>query len=88
RALEQILPSIFEVAQAYEDHIMQYNLIEGSGNKDPGRGRHHTWKPIPRPIRRQQPKRPRRTATGRSDRAQGSIYEGSGDDTEPDETMT
>lgn len=88
RALEQILPSIFEVAQAYEDHIMQYNLIEGSGSKDPGRGRHHTWKPIPRPVRRQQPKRPRRTATGRSDRVQETVYEASGDETEPDDTMT
>ncbi|KAF1933608.1 uncharacterized protein M421DRAFT_201058 [Didymella exigua CBS 183.55] len=86
RALEQILPSIFEVAQAYEDHIMQYNLIEGSGNKDPGRGRHHTWKPIPRPIRRQQPKRPRRAT--RSERVQETVYEASGDETEPDDTMT
>jgi hypothetical protein len=86
RALEQILPSIFEVAQAYEDHIMQYNLIEGSGNKDPGRGRHHTWKPIPRPVRQQQPKRPRRTA--RSERVQDTVYEASGDETEPDDTMT
>ncbi|KAF3035970.1 hypothetical protein E8E12_007568 [Didymella heteroderae] len=86
RALEQILPSIFEVAQAYEDHIMQYNLIEGSGNKDPGRGRHHTWKPIPRPVRRQQLKRPRRTA--RTERVQENTFEASGDETEPDDTMT
>jgi hypothetical protein len=85
RALEKILPSIFEVAQAYEDHIMQYNLIEGSGNKDPGRGRHHTWKPIPRPIRQQQPKRPRRTAG--SERVQETVHEVSGDETEPDDTM-
>lgn len=85
RALEQILPSIFEVAQAYEDHIMQYNLIEGSGNKDPGRGRHHTWKPIPRPIRRQQTKRPRRT-TG-PERMQETVYEASGDETESDDAM-
>lgn len=85
RALEQILPSIFEVAQAYEDHIMQYNLIEGSGNKDSGRGRHHTWKPIPRPVRQQQPKRPRRAI--RSERVQETVYEASGDETEPDDTM-
>ncbi|KAF3026903.1 hypothetical protein E8E12_000010, partial [Didymella heteroderae] len=86
RALEKILPSIFEVAQAYEDHIVQYSLIEGSGNKDPGRGRHHTWKPIPRPIRQQQPKRPRRTAG--SERVQETVHEVSGDETEPDDTMT
>lgn len=89
RALEQILPSIFEVAQAYEDHIMQYNLFEGSGNDDPGRGKHHTWKPIPRPVRRsQQPKRPRRTARHSPDHARESICEASGDETEPDDTMT
>ncbi|KAF2623938.1 hypothetical protein BU25DRAFT_461448 [Macroventuria anomochaeta] len=88
RALEQILPSIFDVAQAYEDHIMQYSLFEGSGNADPGRGKHHTWKPIPRPVRRQQPKRPRRTVKGRPDTVQETICEASGDETEPDDTMT
>jgi hypothetical protein len=86
RALEEILPSIFGVAQAYEDHILHYNLIEGSGNKDPGGGRRHTWKPIPRPVIRQQPKRPRRTA--HSERVQKTFHEASGDETEPDDTMT
>ena len=86
RALEKILPSIFEVAQAYEDHIMQYNLIEGSGNKDPGQGSRHTWQPIPRPIRGQQRKRPRRNA--RSERVPEAVHDASGDETEPDDTMT
>ena len=36
RALDQILPSIFDVAQAYEEHITQHNLFEGSGNVAPG----------------------------------------------------
>ena len=88
RALEQVLPSIFEVAQAYEDHIMQYSLFEGSGNADPGRGMHHTWKPIPRPVRRQQPKRPRRTVKDNRDSVQQTVCEASGDETEPDDTMT
>ncbi|KAJ4324229.1 hypothetical protein N0V94_001441 [Neodidymelliopsis sp. IMI 364377] len=87
RALEQILPSIFDVAQAYEDHIMQYNLFEGSGNVDPGRGKHHTWKPIPRPVRRQRSKRPRRTVARSPDTVQEHFQEVSGDETEPDDTM-
>lgn len=87
RALDLILPSVFDVAQSYEDHIMQYSLFEGSGNVDPGRGKHHTWKSIPRPARRQPLKRPRR-AVGRSSVApQESICEASGDETEPDDTM-
>lgn len=89
RALDQILPSIFDVAQSYEDHIMQYSLFEGSGNIDPGRGKQHTWKPIPRPVRRtQQPKRPRKRTTQGPDLAQEALCEASGDETEPDDTMT
>ncbi|XPS76219.1 hypothetical protein M3J07_008272 [Ascochyta lentis] len=87
RALDQILPSVFDVAQAYEDHIMQYNLFEGSGNVDPGRGKHHTWKPIPRPIRRPLTKRPRRAVTQGPNTKQETICEASGDETEPDDTM-
>ena len=87
RALEQILPSIFDVAQAYEDHIMQYSLFEGSGNADPGRGKHHTWKPIPRPARRTAPKRPRRTIVESPETVHETICDASGDETEPDDTM-
>ncbi len=87
RALEQILPSIFDVGQAYEDHIMQYNLIEGSGNVDPGRGKHHTWKPIPKPARQTPPKRPRKTMGSSLKTVSESIYDASGDETEPDDTM-
>lgn len=86
RALEKILPSIFEVAQTYEDHIMQYELFEGSGNTDPGRGVRHTWKPIPGPVIQQKPKRPRRTA--RSKRAQDTVHKAYGDKTKSDSTMT
>ncbi|KAJ8107123.1 hypothetical protein OPT61_g9083 [Boeremia exigua] len=88
RAIEQVLPSIFDVAQAYEDHIVQYNLFEGSGSVDPGRGKHHTWKPIPRPIRRPSAKRPRRSARTSLNPVQETIGEVSEADTEPDETMT
>ncbi|KAF2994565.1 hypothetical protein E8E13_000117 [Curvularia kusanoi] len=86
RAQEQILPSIFDVAQSYEDHVMQYSLFEGSGNVDSGRGKHHTWKPIPRPARRTTcSKRARRTSTRRADHAQEATYEASDEETEPDD---
>ncbi|KAJ4331018.1 hypothetical protein N0V95_009963 [Ascochyta clinopodiicola] len=87
RALDQILPSVFDVAQTYEDHIMQYNLFEGSGNADPGRGKHHTWKPIPRPTRRPLTKRPRRAVAYDLNAEQETICEASGNETEPDDTM-
>lgn len=89
RAQEQILPSIFDVAQSYEDHIMQYSLFEGSGNVDSGRGKHHTWKPIPRPVRQQpHPKRPRRAVRHNPVSVQDIVCEASGEETEPDDTMT
>ncbi|KAJ4329562.1 hypothetical protein N0V87_010750 [Didymella glomerata] len=85
RALEKILPSIFEAAQTYEDHIVQYKLFEGSGNTDPDRGVRHTWKPIPGPVIQQKPKRPRRTA--RSKRAQDTVHKAYGDKTKSNGTM-
>ncbi|OAL51010.1 hypothetical protein IQ07DRAFT_408719 [Pyrenochaeta sp. DS3sAY3a] len=51
RARSCILPSIFEVAQSYEDHLAQYNLYEGEGNEDPGNGQTHTWQSAPKPPR-------------------------------------
>ncbi|KAG9197384.1 hypothetical protein G6514_001646 [Epicoccum nigrum] len=89
RAQERILPSIFDVAQLYEDHIMQYSLYEGSGNVDLGKGIYHTWRPIPRPARRlQYRKRPRRLTRRGSDVGQEALYEASGEETEADENMT
>lgn len=87
RAQEHILPSIFDVAQSYEDHIMQYSLFDGTGNVDPGKGKHHTWKPIPRPARPQPPRRPRRAVRHRPEEVQEALYEASGEETEPDDTM-
>lgn len=87
RAQEQILPSIFDVAQSYEDHVMQYSLFEGSGYVHAGRGKRHTWKPIPRPARQTtRSKRTHRTITRRADHAQEAMYEASDEETEPDDT--
>ena len=87
RALDQILPSIFDVAQAYEEHITQHNLFEGSGNVAPGRGKQHTWKPIPKTARRQLPKRRRQNVTDGRAVVRETICEVSGNETEPDDTM-
>ncbi|OAG05658.1 uncharacterized protein CC84DRAFT_1259057 [Paraphaeosphaeria sporulosa] len=51
RALEIILPSIFDVAKSHEDYIAQYDLYEGSGNMDPGCGKQVSWLATPRPDR-------------------------------------
>ena len=89
RAQERILPSIFDVARLYEDHIMQYSLYEGSGNVDLGKGKYHTWKPIPRPARQvQRRKRPRRVSKRSSDVGRDALYEASGEETDADDTMT
>ncbi|KAF2625011.1 hypothetical protein BU25DRAFT_493300 [Macroventuria anomochaeta] len=81
-ALNEILPSIFDIAQSYKDHIVQYNLFEGSGNADPGRGKHHTWKPISKPVRELRGKRQRRTVADHLD------LEASGDRSKPVDTVT
>ncbi|KAF3028726.1 hypothetical protein E8E12_000359 [Didymella heteroderae] len=86
RALEETLSSTFGIAQAHKTHNVQSNLTEGASNKDPGRGTHHTWNPIPNSIIGQQSKRTRRIAHPK--RVQKNVDEASGDETEPDDTMT
>ncbi|KAL5438300.1 hypothetical protein PMIN06_010279 [Paraphaeosphaeria minitans] len=49
RALEAILPSIFNIAKSHEEYVAQYNPYEGSGNEDPGCGEQVTWQAIPKP---------------------------------------
>ncbi|KAL5399477.1 hypothetical protein PMIN03_010617 [Paraphaeosphaeria minitans] len=51
RALEIILPSIFDIAKSHEDYIGQYDLYEGSKNTDPGCGKQVSWLATPRPDR-------------------------------------
>lgn len=88
RALAQILPTLFDVAQSYEDHLAQYNLYEGAGTTDPGNGKHHTWHTITRPSR--QPahrKRARRTRPVQAPIVDCDM-EASGDETEVDDTIS
>lgn len=51
RALAEILPNLFEVAQFYEDHFATHRHYEGSGISDPGTGKYVTWQPLMRPPR-------------------------------------
>jgi hypothetical protein len=80
RALTAILPSLFEVAMSYEDHIIQYGLFEGSGKEDAGAGSHHTWQPIPRPAR--QPLYRKRVRSGKA-YARRLECDGSADESSP-----
>ncbi|KAF2128315.1 hypothetical protein P153DRAFT_34700 [Dothidotthia symphoricarpi CBS 119687] len=87
RALKSILPSLFDVASSYEEHLAMYDLYEGADGTDPGTGKYHTWQPISRP-----PRRPARMKRRRVDRASPmlrteSSNNASADDTEPDDTM-
>ena len=51
RTLLEILPSLFDVAEAHEDYITQHKLFEGSGNTDPLDGDYVIWKRCPRLYR-------------------------------------
>jgi hypothetical protein len=88
RALSEILPNLFEIAQSYEDHFAQYDLYEGAGNQDPGNGTRVTWQHLTRPPRQTAPrKRVRRTKAPAVGRV-GSDADASGDETEVDNTAT
>lgn len=88
RALKSILPSLFDVASSYEEHLAMYNLYEGAGGIDPGKGKYHTWQPISRPPRRSAQTKRRCTNRTTPTRRIESSVDASGDDTEPDDTMT
>ncbi|CAO2649550.1 Nn.00g069350.m01.CDS01 [Neocucurbitaria sp. VM-36] len=88
RALDFILPSLFDVAQSYEDHIAQYDLYDGAGNTDPGQGRYVTWHAASKPPRQilqrkrvRRSKMPQTTIVNRNGDA-------SADETEVDDTIS
>ncbi|KAF1947032.1 hypothetical protein EJ02DRAFT_171497 [Clathrospora elynae] len=87
RALEDILPNLFETAQTYEDHFAKYNLYEGCGAEDPGFGTHVTWHPLSRPSRQPIVPKPMTRKRLRTARVQAPRVEESGDETEVDDTL-
>ncbi|KAF1957367.1 hypothetical protein CC80DRAFT_560571 [Byssothecium circinans] len=88
RALTKILPSLFDIAEAHEDYVVQYELFEGSGNEDPGEGKEVSWEPVPRPdrsLRKKARLAPSATPAHQPELTHDS--EASGDETEADESM-
>jgi hypothetical protein len=88
RALSEILPNLFEIAQSYENHFAQYHLYEGTGNEDPMTGTRVTWQHLTRPPRHTAlRKRVRRTKAPAAQRVEFDA-DNSGDETEVDDTAT
>lgn len=81
RVMDQILPSLFDIAQSYEDYFERYQLYEGYGNTDPGHAKQVSWSRIestPRPSykRRKRPSNAQSSST-RSQRDSVSTDSGS-----------
>jgi hypothetical protein len=88
RALKKILPSLFSIAEAHEDYVIQYGLFEGSGNEDPGHARSMSWQKTPRPDRTHSKKRQRPTRRSTPASRKEPEARDSGDETEVDEFMS
>jgi hypothetical protein len=89
RALKEILPNLFDVAQTHEDHLWRYNFYEGTNIQDLQIGTHVTWQPLTRPPR-QAPlprKRFRRAGATPPSRIEPNA-DLSGNETEVDNTAT
>jgi hypothetical protein len=92
RAEEEILPSLFDVSQSYEDHVNQYELWKYKDITKAPKGKSITWHFIPKPpkapgvrIKRQRPAERKRAQPKQP--VVGESRENSGDETEPDNRM-
>ena len=88
RALSEIIPNLFEIAQSHEEHLAQYNLYEGTGNQDPMTGTRVTWQHLTRPPRQPAPRKRVRRAKAPAARRVESDADASGDETQVDDTAT
>jgi hypothetical protein len=86
RAQRDILPSLFEIATSYENHVVEFGLFEGSEKVDPGTGKHHTWQAISRPARR--PPARKRMRGNRVDRRELTNCDGSAGESSPDDSRS
>jgi hypothetical protein len=95
RAEQNILPSLFDVVQSYEDHVFMYELWRYKDVKEAPKGKTITWQLIPRPTKQlNRAKRPRRATRPKMEPLSlpkelllEDDDESSGNDTVPDETM-
>lgn len=88
RALNEIMPTLFDIAQSYEDHFVQNDLYEGSGNIDPQNGRTCTWQTASRPPRQPLHRKRMRRARANAPAREESDFDASGDSTEVDDTVS
>lgn len=89
RALNEIMPSLFSIAQIYEDHLARNNLYEGTGNIDTREGTMCTWQPVSRPPRQSILNRKRAKVQSRASRRRAvSDATFSDNETEVDDTVT
>jgi hypothetical protein len=95
RAEQDILPSLFDVVQSYEDHVFQYSLWTYKDIKEAPRGKTISWQCIPRPAKQgSRAKRPRRVVRPKVEPKEVvPVFddidddESSGNETVPDDTM-
>lgn len=91
RARDLVLPSLFDVAQSFEDYVFQYNLWEHEDISHLPKGKSINWQPIARPPRQTAQRKRARKGTGASTSKKESDIEihvdASGDETEVDESM-
>ncbi|KAH7386760.1 hypothetical protein DE146DRAFT_635556 [Phaeosphaeria sp. MPI-PUGE-AT-0046c] len=89
RAENEILPSLFDIMQSYEDFVNQYRLWTYPDLSKAPIGKSITWRPIPRPpthINRYKRPRPALQRTP-ADVVKIELKEDSGEETEVDDTM-
>jgi hypothetical protein len=92
RAEEEILPSLFDVSQSYEDHVNQCSLWTYKDTRKAPQGRTITWQFIPRPSKLLcRAKRPRPALRVKEEPKEIIIEDiasdSSGNETVPDDTM-
>jgi hypothetical protein len=89
RALDSVLPSMFDVVQAYEDYVVQNNVWERINDPDANlpKGKLHSYLPVPRPKQPLPKKRVRITQVVPTKVPKVETHEESGSETEVDEAM-
>jgi hypothetical protein len=92
RAEEEILPSLFDVSQSYEDHVNHYLLWTYKDMRKAPQGRTITWQFIPRPSKLlSRVKRPRPALRIKEEPKEPAVEciddDSSGNETVPDDTM-
>ena len=86
RALNEILPSLFEIAQKHEDHVRQ---SQDCGNTSIGMGGEVSWQPLTRPPRQAlAPRKRQQTGMATTTPRIKSDVDASADETEVDDTVT